>query len=296
MKNSLSLINGEILNSNEAKISIFDRGFLFGDSIYEVTISIERKLLFFEEHLNRFYNSAKLIQLDIEFSKDEIIHNAKKLLKAFDHDNAYIRMIITRGIDEISLNPSNALKQNLIMITKPAPVYPDHLYNKGIYLNLVERKRNDKRALDPNAKSGNYLNNVLAIKEAKMLNAYDAIMENNEGEVTEGTTFNIWYIKDQKIYTPHEKSGLLKGITRTKLIDFLKLENIKVNEISCRKEDFYNADEVFITSSTKGVMPVYQLNSRVYHEILNDDSVTKKLMNIYNQNVNLHLNETNYSF
>lgn len=296
MEKSLTLINGEIFNKEEAKISIFDRGFLFGDSIYEVTISFNRKLLFFEEHLERLFNSAKLIKLELDYSKQDIIDNAKKLLKAFDEDNAYIRIIITRGIDEISLNPSDGIKQNLIMITKKAPFYSENLYTKGIYLNLVERRRNDRLALDPNAKSGNYLNNILAIKDAKVNNAYDAIMENADGNITEGTTFNIWYIKDKEVYTPHAKSGLLKGITRAKLLDFARDNNINVHETLCKKEDFYNADEVFITSSTKGIMPVFQLNSRVYHDKLSDDSLTKKLMNIYQAGVNLHLNETIYHF
>jgi branched-chain amino acid aminotransferase len=296
MEKSLTLINGEIFKKEDAKISIFDRGFLFGDSIYEVTISFKRKLLFFDEHLERLFNSAKLIKLELDYSKEEIIDNAVKLLKAFDEENAYIRIIITRGIDEISLNPSNGIKQNLIMITKKAPFYPDNLYTKGIYLNLVERRRNDKLALDPNAKSGNYLNNILAIKDAKVNNAYDAIMENADGHITEGTTFNIWYVKDNEIYTPHAKSGLLKGITRAKLLDFARSNNIIVHENLCKKEDFYNADEVFITSSTKGIMPVFQLNSRVYHEKLNDDSITKKLMNVYQAGVNLYLNETIYHY
>jgi branched-chain amino acid aminotransferase len=296
MKGALTLINGNIYSPEEAKISIFDRGFLFGDSIYEVTISHDRKLLFFDEHLSRFQRSAKLIGLDLDFTKEIITENAIKLLQAFNEENAYIRMIVTRGIDEIALNPSNNIKQNLIMITKKAPFYESILYDKGIYLNLVERKRNDKEALDPNAKSGNYLNNILAIKEAKKSNAYDAIMENQKGEVTEGTTFNIWFIKNKQIFTPHAKSGLLEGITRAKLLEFCRNAKLDVQEVTCTKEDFYNADEVFITSSTKGIMPVYQLNSRVYHEKLSDNSITKKLMNLYNENVKVHLNETPYIF
>ena len=216
MKDSLVFLNGEIKKPEEANISIFDRGFLFGDSIYEVTISINNKLLFFDEHLDRLYNSASLIDLEIEYKRDEIANYAMSLLKEFGCDNAYIRIIITRGIDNISLNPDKNIKQNLVMIAKQAPQYEESLYKKGIYLNLAERKRNDREALDPNAKSGNYLNNILAIKEAKRNNAYDAIMENMQGEVTEGTTFNIWYVKDNHIITPHSKSGLLEGITRRK--------------------------------------------------------------------------------
>jgi len=296
MRKSLVLINDQIFNSEDAKISIFDRGFLFGDSIYEVTISIKRKLLFLDKHLDRLFNSARLIDLELQFSKEEIISNIEKLLKNFDCDNSYIRIIITRGIDEISLAPALNLKQNIIMVAKDAPVYEETLYTKGIYLKLVERVRNDIRALDPNAKSGNYLNNILAIKEAKANNAYDAIMENMNGEITEGTTFNIWYIKDGSVYTPHAKSGLLEGITRAKVIEFAALQGVKVIERKCLKEDFFNADEVFITSSTKGIMPVYQLNSTVYHETLAENSMTKKLMNIYHQGVTLHLNETPYTY
>lgn len=296
MEQALTLINNEFYEAKDAKISIFDRGFLFGDSIYEVTITKDNKLLFWDEHIDRLFNSANLINLELQINRDELYQQAKKLLSKFNNTNSYIRIIITRGQGEISLFSQADQIQNVIMIAKPAPVYANELYQKGIYLNLVARKRNDQKALDPNAKSGNYLNNILAIQEAKKNNAYDAIMENNDGEITEGTTFNIWMVKDDVIYTPHAKSGLLKGITRQKLIDYIHLNSLKFKETSCKKEDLQNADEVFITSSTKGIMPVYQVNSRVYHEALSDNSMTKKLMNIYEENVNLHLNETPFTF
>lgn len=296
MLNHYTSINGKIVNTNEAKVSIFDRGFLFGDSIYEVTISQNRRLLFWEEHIERLFNSAKLINLEIQLNKNEIYENAKRLLTHSGIDNAYIRIIVTRGEGEISLHTNNPSHQNVIMIVKEAPFYEENLYTKGIYLNLVSTTRNDKKSLDPNAKSGNYLNNILAIQEAKNNNAYDAIMENNKGEITEGTTFNIWFIKDKQIYTPHPSSGLLKGITRKKLIEFINEEKLNFNETTCSKEDLLNADEVFITSSTKGIMPVYQLNSKVFHDKLAQNSVTKKLMNIYNENVKFHINETSYIY
>ena len=296
MTESLISINGKIYNYEDAKISVFDRGFLYGDSIYEVTISLNRKLLFFKEHLERLKISGELINLELQFSFEEIYQQAKMLLSKFNQDNAYIRIIVTRGIGDIGLYTEEKLQQNIVMIAKKAPYYDDELYNKGIYLNLVERLRNDKMSLDPNAKSGNYLNNILAIQEAKKHNAYDAIMENREGEITEGTTFNIWLVKDNVVYTPHPASGLLKGITRRKLIEFINLHKIPFKEERCTKNDFYNADEVFITSSTKGVMPVFQLNSRVYHDKLPENSMTKKLMNIYTESVNLHLNENYYTF
>lgn len=296
MEKHLVSINGQIFEEENAKISVFDRGFLFGDSIYEVTISNDRRLLFFDEHLDRLFNSARLINLELQFDRTTLFEQARKLLQQFNQANAYLRIIITRGISDIGLYSEKELSQNIIMIVKNAPHYKEELYTKGIYLNLVERLRNDKESLDPNAKSGNYLNNILAIQEAKKLNAYDAIMENKHGEITEGTTFNIWLVKDEIVSTPHSDSGLLKGITRGKLIDFIKEKNIPFQEVKCTKNDFYNADEVFITSSTKGIMPVYQLNSRVYHDKLAPNSITKKLMNIYTESVNLHLNETPYTF
>lgn len=289
-------INGEIFKPEDAKISIFDRGFLYGDSVYEVTYSEDRNLLFFDEHLDRLYNSASLLGMNIFIDRQDIVEQTLKTLKASNLDRAYIRIVLTRGETQITLDPSVSFKNNIVMIAKPQPEYPRWMYEKGIDLAIVSVLRNDKRATDPNAKSGNYLNNVMAIAEAKKLGASDAVMVNAKGDITEGSTFNIWAIKDGVVYTPPSESGLLKGITRSKVLKICKDNNLSYELKTFTPEFMLQADEVFITSSTKGIMPVKQLNERVYGEQIKDWPHTKKLMTLYTDLVNKHKELKKYCY
>lgn len=288
-------INGEIYSPENAKISVFDRGFLFGDSIYEVTYSKNRSFVFLDEHLDRLWNSAALIGMDIQISREELIDQILKTAKASNIDEAYVRVIITRGESEINLNPVGH-KQNLVIYIKPNIVYPQELYDRGLNLALAQRPRNDRRTLDPNAKSGNYLNNVLAIQEAKKLNADDAIMANIDGEIAEGTTFNIWMVKDGKAVTPHPSSGLLKGITRQKVLDICKTFDFPCEEGKITIDDLSGAQELFITSSTKGVMPVYKLDGKTYAETSAQRPVTQKLWEKYRELLDEHIAQGLYTY
>lgn len=257
-------INGHLSPSKDASISIFDRGFLYGDSIYEVTYSINGHLIFFEEHLNRLYNSASLLNMEIFLSREQIIEEALKTLSASKIERAYVRIIITRGETEINLDPSASFKNNFVIIVKPQPEYPAENYTHGLKMVISSVLRNDRKSINPNAKSGNYLNNVMAMSEAKKLGADDAIMVNPHGFVTEGTTSNIWLVKDGIIKTPPETSGLLKGITREKVLEICKDNHYPLAVTELMPEDILEADEVFITSSTKGIMPIYQVNDVEY--------------------------------
>jgi branched-chain amino acid aminotransferase len=289
-------INGEILDPQNAKISIFDRGFLYGDSIYEVTYSDNNSLLFFDEHLDRLFRSAELLNMQMFISRDEIISEALKTLKASKISKAYIRIVITRGETQITLDPNASFKNNLVIIVKPAPEYPQKLYNKGLHLAVVSVVRNDTKSTDPNAKSGNYLNNVMAIAEAKRIGADDAVMVNRHGDITEGSTFNIWAVKNGTIYTPPVASGLLKGITRSKVLSICKDNHLAHNLETFTPEFLIDADEVFITSSTKGIMPVYRINDRQYGENIDDWPHTQKLMKLYLGLVNEYQQNKKYSY
>lgn len=289
-------VNGEIFKPEDAKISIFDRGFLYGDSIYEVTYSENRNLLFFDEHLDRLYNSAKLLGMNIFLDRNDIVTETIKTLKASNLERAYVRIILTRGETEITLDPNASFKNNIVIIAKPQPVYPEWMYNDGLHLAIVSVLRNDKRATDPNAKSGNYLNNVMAIAEAKKLGASDAVMANANGDIAEGSTFNVWAIKNGVVYTPPSESGLLKGITRSKVLEICKTQNINYKLKTFNSEFMQDADEVFITSSTKGIMPVKQLNNEIFGNGIKDWPHTKKLMTLYNMLVNEHQKLKKYSY
>lgn len=257
-------INGKITPSEQAKISIFDRAFLFGDSVYEVAYSEEGQLLFFDEHLDRLYNSASLLNMNIFISREEIKDQIIKTLKHSNITRAYMRLIITRGETEINLDPNISFKNNFVIIIKPQPEYPEINYTRGLDLVISSVLRNDRKSVNPNAKSGNYLNNVMALSEAKKLGFDDAIMVNSQGLITEGTTFNIWIVKSGVIKTPPETSGLLKGITREKVLEICKSNQFNYEITDLRPEDILEADEVFITSSTKGIMPIYKVNDHTY--------------------------------
>lgn len=276
-------INGELTDAKQAKISVLDRGFLYGDSIYEVTYSENNTLLFVNEHMQRLLNSARLLHMELEQSIEFYIQEMLRTLKHAQIPRAYIRLIITRGISPIGLDPFHTLGGQYVIIAKPLPEYPHDMYTKGLKMMISQVQRNPKEATDPNAKSGNYLNNVMAIREAKSKGYFDALMANSQGDITEGTTFNVWMVKDKTLYTPHSNSGLLKGITRSKVMQLCKENNIAFQEANLKAADFHKADEVFLTSATKGVMSINQIDDIVYGKSIADWPMTRRLAELYSQ-------------
>lgn len=291
---SLISINGEIKKPHEAHISIFDRGFLYGDSVYEVTYAEQGGMLFFEEHLDRLFQSAQFIGLESTFSKEQIAKNTLDLLKKQKPTLAYVRIVLTRGISEISLDPASALESNLIIISKPYPAYPKDWYEVGQSMMFSTYLRNDKSATNPNAKSGNYLNNILALKEAKSRGFNDAILFNKEGYATEGTTNNIWIVKNGILSTPNISDGLLQGITRDKIFELCKKNNVPVVESHLTKIDILEADEIFYTSSTKGLVPINRIEDRSLPNGMGP--MTKKVAVLYEAFVQNSLHATHYRY
>lgn len=251
------------MDSNDAKISVFDRGFLFGDSIYEVTDAYDYTPLFIEEHLDRLWVSASKIFMPITFTRSELKIEIEKTLKKLNEKRAYIRLIITRGEGEITLDPTLSNTNNLIIICKKLNDNPSWWYSRGVEVIVANTLRNSSLSMDPSIKSGNYLNNILAYNEAVTQGAYDAVMLNHEGHVTEGTTNNIWMIKDGVIKTPPLKAGLLSGITRAKLLEICKENNMKFLETNITETEFKEADEAFLTSSTKRIVPIVKVGDKV---------------------------------
>ncbi len=219
-------------------------------------------MAFWPEHWERMLHSAFQIGMEISFSEQEILDETFKLLKQSKLDNAYIRWVVSRGAGEIGLDPSLSTKNNFVIFVRPQNNNPKEWYEKGVSLLISGVKRNDIKSLDPNVKSGNYLNNLMAIKEAKEKGFFDAIMLNLDGKITEGTTFNFWTVKDGVYYTPPMKSGILKGITREKIFHLMKENNLKFEEKLLTEQDAFEADEAFITSSTKEIVPVNLINDQ----------------------------------
>lgn len=267
MQNTIVNINGEIVDVDSAKISIFDRGFLYGDSLYEVVRTYDRKPLGLDSHLTRLERSAQLCRMTLGQTRDLYEKEILKTIQTYFEKSsdpsieAYCRIIITRGIGKIGFGLS-ALQSptQYIILVKPAPTFTDDDFMKGLSLKIVKRARNDPRALDPAMKSGNYLNNLLAFLEAASEDFDDALLCNTDGNVTEGTTFNIFYVRNGILATPPLRVGILEGITRKMVIELARKANIPIREIEFPKERLYEADEVFVTSSLKEVFPVLKID------------------------------------
>lgn len=257
-------INGQILDHEaDAKISVLDRGFLYGDSVYEVTEVRDGKIGFLKEHLERLQNSALKMHMHLQLSFKEyerrIIEVATKLHEA-GHDRCYIRLVVTRGEGEITLDPQAASNQNVIIIGKELPENPRTWYDDGVEVIIASTLRNPVKSMDPNIKSGNYLNNILAYNEAKEAGYFDAIMLNQDGNVTECTTSNIWIVKDGIFKTPPIAAGLLKGITRENVIRILGEQGMPFEEVNFTGSELKEADECFLTSSTKYLVPIVKVD------------------------------------
>jgi branched-chain amino acid aminotransferase len=252
--------NGEILD--ELNISVMDHGFLFGDSVYEVVSTLNSKLFFLDEHLDRLYSSAEAISLKIPRDKEWFREQLKNTLLAAGNKESYVRIIVTRGVGEINIDPSSCEHPNVILMVMDATKYSKSCYEKGIQVALVSIKRNPRDALNPNIKTGNYLNNVLAKMEADKLGSQDAIMVNPWGFLTEGTTSNLFFVREGHILTPSLECGILSGITRLMVIELAKENGFHVEEGKWPGEELSKADEIFLTGTLKKVMPVSHLDGR----------------------------------
>lgn len=256
-------INGKVVTPELATVSVFDRGFLYGDSVYEVTMTKNGIPFMMEAHLDRLESSASKIGLPLPFNRDEITKQVINTIKELGSTKCYVRIVCTRGEGEITLDPTADQVGNFILITKELSEYPRHWYEKGVWMVISDVVRNHQRSTDPSVKSGNYLNNVLAMGEAKSAGAFDAIMLNHEGMVSEGTTSNIWMVKDGTFITPPLDAGLLGGITRQSLLDMGRKNGLKMLEENISPEQIKSADEVFLTSTTKEIVPIVKIDDQI---------------------------------
>lgn len=278
-------INGTITKPEEAKISVYDRGFLFGDAIYEVTRSYGKILFAVEDHIARLRRSAEAIGMDLMKSDQEIIREMYDLTKEAKEENIYIRIQVSRGncaFEQVSLKPSNTSKPNYVMYLHELKNWSPEFYTRGIRLASSRIHRNPKTAMDPNIKSGNYLNNILGIL-AKKQEADDCILLNPDGSVTEGSTFNVFMVKEGVIHTQEDSANILQGITRHKILELASELNIPVQYNNFHWNDFVACDEAFCSSATKEVMPIHSLDGNIVTS--GPGPVTKKLMDAYTKHI-----------
>jgi branched-chain amino acid aminotransferase len=284
-------INNSLIPESEAKVSVFDHGFLYGDGIYETMRAYEGVVFMLDEHIRRLYRSASLIRLGIPKSTAEIKSAIYKTLKANSLRSAYVRLTVSRGFGKIGLDPALCEKPTFVVVTNEFKDYPDSFYKKGVKLIISSVKRNLKEAINPQIKSLNFLNNILAKIEAKKKNAYEALMLNSQGYLTEGTICNVFFVLKKRnkavLCTPSLDCGILDGITRNIVLELAKKHGITTKEGRFKKEDIYHASEVFITNSTMEIMPVCKVDS-VRYKI---GSVTKLLRKAYKENVKAYLSK-----
>jgi branched-chain amino acid aminotransferase len=253
-------INGEIQPIAEATIPVMDHGFLFGDSVYETLRAYQGRFFRFDAHFDRLRNSADGLELELPLSGDEFLERCKATVTAADEPDAAVRIVVTRGVGPMHIDPIGCNSPNVLVFARPRPRYPEGAYTNGLGIAIVERRRNAKKSLDPNVKSGNYLNNVLALVEARKVGAFEGIMCNAEGYVAEGTTSNLFLVKDGVLRTAPLSVGLLSGITRRTVLELAEALAIPLQEERFTASDLRDADEAFITSSLKQVMPVTRID------------------------------------
>ena len=255
-------INGELINKEDAKISVFDHGFLYGDGVFEGIRAYNGKVFKMKEHIDRLYNSAAAIELTIPMSKQEYADAIESTLKANDLTDAYIRAVVSRGIGTLGLNPRICEKAQVIIITDSIALYPQELYEKGLEVVTVSTVRNHPNTLDPRIKSLNYLNNILAKIEGLNAGVMEAIMLNTQGFVAECTGDNIFIVAGGKLLTPPASAGILEGITRSVVIELAGNESIPVLEHNLTRYDVFTADECFLTGTAAEIIPVVKVDGR----------------------------------
>lgn len=255
-------INGKLYPKEDAKISVFDHGLLYGDGVFEGISCYDGRIFKFSKHIDRLYNSARAIALEIPMTKDELKDAVKDTLKANNMKDSYIRLVITRGVGKLGLDPFNCSKPQVIIITDYIELYPKELYEKGLDVIIVPTIRNHYEALNPKIKSLNYLNNILAKIECINAGASEGVMLNKDGYVAECTGDNIFIVKDNEIYTPPTYAGILIGITRNVVIELATKSGMVVKEEQLTRYDLYVANECFLTGTAAEIIPVVKIDGR----------------------------------
>lgn len=257
-------INGKFYAKEDAKISVFDHGLLYGDGVFEGIRSYNRRVFKLKEHIDRLFESAQSIMLKIPLSGEQIIKAVVDTIKANKLDNAYIRLVVTRGEGDLGLDPRKCDKgATLIIIADKIALYPQKLYREGLSIVTVPTVRNLPEALNPQIKSLNYLNNILAKIEAGNAGCDEAIMLDSLGYVAECTGDNIFVAKSGHLYTPPQCMGTLRGITRDSILGIARNNKIAAHEHVITRHEVYISDECFLTGTAAEIIPVVKVDGRV---------------------------------
>ncbi|OCL27266.1 branched-chain amino acid aminotransferase [Orenia metallireducens] len=263
MSSQKIFLNGKLVDKSEAKISVFDHGLLYGDGIFEGIRAYNGRIFRFDEHIKRLYESAKAIMLDIPMTPKEMEEAVVETIRANELTDAYVRLVVSRGVGDLGLDPRKCDTPTIIIIASDITLYPEEFYQNGLDVVTVPTRRNIPEAINPRIKSLNYLNNILAKIEANHAGVLEAIMLNNEGYVAECTGDNIFIIKDGVLITPPTYIGALKGIKRGVVLEVAPELGLEVKEEVFTRHDVFTADECFLTGTAAEVIPVVKVDGRV---------------------------------
>ena len=255
-------LDGELVDQSEAKISVFDHGVLYGDGVFEGIRIYNGRVFRLEEHIRRLFDSARAIVLDIPWTFDEVIKATVETVAANGLKDGYIRLVVTRGVGGLGLNPYLCPKASMFIIASTIQLYPQEHYDNGLALITCATRRPAPAALMPQVKSLNYLNNIMAKVEAIQANALEAIMLNEQGYVVECIGDNIFILKNGVLITPRISDGALDGITRAVILELAGQLGVEYREQAMTRYDIYIADECFLTGSAAEVIPVVSLDRR----------------------------------
>lgn len=256
-------LNGKFVEQSKATVSVFDHGLLYGDGVFEGIRSYNGLIFKLREHIDRLYESAHTIMLRIPMDKPQMVNVVKQSLRVNKLRDAYLRLVVTRGEGDLGLDPRKCAQPTVFIIADRIELYPKALYEKGLELITVATQRNVPEALNPQIKSLNYLNNILAKIEAINAGYEEAIMLSPSGYVTECTGENIFVLKGQQLLTPPPYIGVLRGITRQTVMALGAARRLDVREELLTRHDLFNADEVFLTGTAAEIVPVVKIDGRI---------------------------------
>jgi branched-chain amino acid aminotransferase len=255
-------MNGRMVPEEEAVISVFDHGYLYGDGVFEGIRAYNGRVFRLEEHVERLFESAHSIMLPVALTKQEMVKAVVDTVNANNLKDAYIRLVISRGVGDLGMDPRKCKESQIVIIADKIVLYPEELYEKGLDVITVATRRNVADALDPKIKSLNYLNNIMVKIEANRAGVLEALMLTGQGYICEGSGDNIFIVRKGKLITPPPYLGILEGITRAAIIELAGQEGIPVEEKPFTRHDLYIADESFLTGTAAEVIPVIEVDSR----------------------------------
>jgi len=253
-------INGEIVPLEDARIPVLDNGFLFGDSVYEVLRTYGGRPFASGRHFRRMRASADRLGITVPVSDDELLRRIGALLARAGDIESYVRIVVTRGVGDSSYDSRAITGPTVVMIQKELSLPPERHYSEGVRVCVVDTRRNHPRSLDPAIKSSNLLNNILALREARARGAEESVLSNLEGFIAEGASTNVFVVKDGALLTPPLSTGILGGITREVVLELAESLEIPRRETALELGDLVGADEAFLSSTTREVMPIRQVD------------------------------------